>query len=271
MDIPPFPRKIEIPDFASFIRGRLSQQIVLWPKQAIPLVGYMGWPNDPVGRAEVTRILRGWEKGTAIPLPGLRRIQSDWARVADILSIHYDLAAVDHLVKRGGSSIGKAIALANANSASRGVGIANLWKCWKSYKDVAHLVTAATIICSDVRSRARAKSLETGLESFKVVTFGEFGLEAGQIQPFTIAMMMPDFVMAAALWWQNYGLNSIPYSRTQPVLDPAMAWRIPPNINVTPIAPPKREVRPQDKRVLKDRRAGNRGRANQIKTTPVSA
>jgi hypothetical protein len=46
MDIPPFPRKIEILDFASFSGGRLSQQIVLWPKQAIPLVGYMGWPND---------------------------------------------------------------------------------------------------------------------------------------------------------------------------------------------------------------------------------
>src|SRR5262249_33592882 len=146
------------------------------------------------GRAEAMQIVRGWEKGTGIPLPGLRRIQTDWGRVADILSFHYDLAAGGHLVKRGGASIGKAIALANANanSASRGVGIANLWECWKSYKDVAHVVTAATIIRSEVTSRAKARSLDTDLEGF-LRPFGDFGLEAGQFQPFTIAMMMPDF------------------------------------------------------------------------------
>jgi len=261
MDIPLFPRRIEIPDFDSFIRGRLSQKVTYWPQQAIPLVGYMAWPNDPAGRHEATRILRKWEKATEILLPGLRRIQTDWARVADILSLHYDLAAGDHQVKRGGSSIGKAIALANANSASRGVGIANLWKCWKSYKDVAHLITAATIICSHVRSRAKAKFLETDFEWFKATPFGEFGLEAGQFQPFTIAMMMPDFVIAAALWWQTYGLSFIPQSRRQPILDPEMVWRISQDINAIPIAPPKRIIRPQDIRVLNKRRAGNRGRS----------
>src|SRR5262245_57253866 len=199
MDIPPFPRRIAIPDFGSFIRGRLSQQVVYWTEQAIPLIGYMGWPNDAAGRAGATQILRSWEKGIEIPLPALRRIQTDWARVADILSFHYDLAAGKHQVKRGGSSTGKAITLVNANSASRGVGVANLWKCWKSYKDVAHLITAATIICCDVSSRPRARSSETDLEWFKVRRpFGEFGLEAGQFQPFTITMMMPDFVISAA-------------------------------------------------------------------------
>ena len=269
MDIPPFPRRIGIPDFDSFLRGRLSQQVVLWPQQAIPLMGYMGWPNDSAGRAEATRILRGWERGAEIPLPDLRRIQTDWRRVADILSLHYDLAAGEHLVKRGGSSIGKSIALANANSASRGAGIANLWKCWKFYKDVAHLVTAAAIICSHVTAHVQARPLETDFDWFKVRPFGEFGLEAGQIQPFTIAMMMPDFVIAAALSWQIYGLSYISGSRGQPIFNPATTWRIPRNINAIPIARPKRKIRPQDVQVLKERRAGNRGRANRHETTPV--
>jgi hypothetical protein len=42
MSIPPFARKIEILDFDFFIQSRLNQAIVIWPEQAIPLVGYMG-------------------------------------------------------------------------------------------------------------------------------------------------------------------------------------------------------------------------------------
>jgi hypothetical protein len=46
MDIPRFELKIEIADFDFFVRSRLSQSTVLKPEQALPLVGYMGWPND---------------------------------------------------------------------------------------------------------------------------------------------------------------------------------------------------------------------------------
>jgi hypothetical protein len=37
MSIPPFKRQIEIFDFDFFVRTRLNQAIVVWPKQAIPL------------------------------------------------------------------------------------------------------------------------------------------------------------------------------------------------------------------------------------------
>jgi hypothetical protein len=47
MSIPPFAGKNEILDFDFFVRSRLNQSIVLWPEQAIPLVGYMGWPTTP--------------------------------------------------------------------------------------------------------------------------------------------------------------------------------------------------------------------------------
>ncbi len=266
MDIPPFARRIEIPDFDHFIKARLSQTVVYWPEQAVQLLGYMGWPNDPLGRAEAKRTLRAWGLGIDIPLGGLRQIQMRWARVADIFSLHYDLAIGDHQKRRGGPSIGKAIALANATSRSRGVGIANLWHCWKRYKDVAHLVTAATIICDHVRSRGREALIGADGERMECKPFGDFGLEFSQLQPFTIAMMMPDFVIAAALWWQNYGLAYIPHSRSEPTTDLATAWRIPENINAAAIAPPKRKVRRQDIRILNSRRAGNRGRANRRKT-----
>jgi hypothetical protein len=54
-------------------------------------------------------------------------------------------------------------------------------------------------------------------------------------------------------------------------LDPETLWRIPPDINVAPLPPPARKIRSQDKVILNDRRAGNRGRANQRETTPVLA
>jgi hypothetical protein len=88
MSIPPFEREIEILDFDFFIRSRLNQAIVIWPEQAIALVGYMGWPNDPEGRAASVAILRRWAEGSRVIPTRLRQIQTDWPRVADIFSLH---------------------------------------------------------------------------------------------------------------------------------------------------------------------------------------
>jgi hypothetical protein len=157
MSIPPFARKIEIPDFDFFVRSRLNQETVIWPEQAIPLVGYMGWPNDPEGRAASLAIMRGWLEGSRAVPPRLRQIQTDWARVADIFHIHLDLTEGDHQRRRGGPSIGKAIEVAARSIRAKGAHPANLWRAWKEYKDVAHLVAAATIICADARQRAKVK------------------------------------------------------------------------------------------------------------------
>ena len=127
MQIPRFPRKVEILNLENFLRARLSQTVVLWPDQAIPLAGYMGWPNDPAARGSAVEILRQWADGSKVVPPGLGRIQHEWLRVADILSLHYDLVQGEHQKRRGGASIGKAIALAAANINSRGAGTANLW------------------------------------------------------------------------------------------------------------------------------------------------
>ena len=53
MQIPPFPRKFENPDLGNLLMTRLSQKVVLWPDQAIPLAGYMCYPNELTAREEL--------------------------------------------------------------------------------------------------------------------------------------------------------------------------------------------------------------------------
>jgi hypothetical protein len=55
MEIPGFPQMIEIPDLDKFYRARLSEPDVMWPKQAIPLLGYMCYPNGPEARDALRR------------------------------------------------------------------------------------------------------------------------------------------------------------------------------------------------------------------------
>jgi len=76
MSIPPFERKIEILDFDFFVRSRLSQEIVIWPEQAFSLLGYMGWPNDPEGRAASATMMRGWIEGSNALIARLRRARA---------------------------------------------------------------------------------------------------------------------------------------------------------------------------------------------------
>ena len=57
MNIPPFPRKIEIPDLEHFFRTRLSTTVVMWPEQALPLLCFMCFPNDEAARDDLLRTL----------------------------------------------------------------------------------------------------------------------------------------------------------------------------------------------------------------------
>ena len=262
MEIPPFPQKIEIPDLDNFIRTRLSQTVVMWPEQAIPLLGYMCYPNDAETRGDFVLTLRSWpEASEAVPptVPdNLDRIQYDWLRVADILHLLCDLSEGQHQAQRGRPSVGKAITLIQARAKSWGTKTSTLWKNWSTYKDVAHLIAAATLICAEARAKSR------------IQWFGRFGLSVNQLLPFQMAMLMPDLVLAVALEFKRHGLSVVPHAQTEPTLDPETLWRIPTDINVVPLPPPNRKISAQDLVVLKDRRAGNRGSANIRKTTPVS-
>ena len=60
MEIPRFPRTIEIPDIDYFLRSRLSRTTVMWPDQAIPLLAYMCFPNDQEERHGLMQTIRSW-------------------------------------------------------------------------------------------------------------------------------------------------------------------------------------------------------------------
>jgi hypothetical protein len=254
INIPSFPRKIEIADLDHFFSTRLSATVVMWPNQALPLVCYMCFPEDEDARDDLLHTLRSWEDLPEMPVVPRRlgRIQREWLRVADIFHLYCDMVGGGHQARRGGPSLGKAITLASANARSWGTGEFTLWGFWKTYKDVAHLVTAASLVCAEVRHR-----YDLGL-------LPHLALDPEQIIPFQMAMLMPDLVLAVAMDFQRVGLAIGIGDKIKPVLDPDTLWRIPTDIdlNITPIALPLRKLTQHDLIILGDRRAGNRGRAN---------
>jgi hypothetical protein len=131
-----FPRKIEIPDLDNFLRFRLSQIVVMWREQAIPLLGYMCYPNDPEARDALWLTLLRWQDTSNDGPPTipekLGRIQHNWLRVADIVNAHSDLIAGQHQARRGGASIGKAITLVEANAKSSGTGASTRLRACRS-------------------------------------------------------------------------------------------------------------------------------------------
>jgi hypothetical protein len=251
MQIRPFPGpKMQIADLGLLIKARLIRDLVFWPDQAVPLVGYMAWPNDPIIRERWLEAHRRNDDSIISDLArGLTLVQQHWARVADIVHLHYDLVHGRHQERRGGASVGKAISLINANAKSKGTGSAKLWEIWTGYKDVAHLVTAAVLVSAEAKTQ------------HQVAPF--------LLQPYRTAMLMPELVIAVAMTFENHGLHQVAQARTQPMFDPETLWRIPADINLTPLPPPVRKITKTDLTVLNARRAGNRGKANRRKTTPV--
>jgi hypothetical protein len=260
MQIPPFRRKVKVTNLHHLLQTRLHLNRVTNPEQAIPLVGYMCYPNDRARRKDLmTELQVRLQETTAMPAGfprRLLRIQYDWLRVADIFHLHRDLIEGGHQARRGGASIGKAITLAAANAKNRGTGVASLWKKWSAFKDVAHIVTAATLICAEARTRFRQWSP------------GPTGLRLSQFGPLQMAMLMPDLVLAVGVRFERTGLRTVPHTRSKPTLSPKTLWRVPPRMGVQPLSPPTRKIRGKDLAVLDKRRAGNRGRANARKTTP---
>jgi hypothetical protein len=257
MEIPPFPQKIKITNLEDLYRSRLSVRVDLRTSAAVPLLCYMGWPNDPAARKNAIKMLSRWldEGQDTAAAKHLARIDKAWAHVADVVHLHYDMSQGGHQKSRGGPSVGKAIYLLSKTAKTRGTRQTNAWKNWQVYKDVAHLIAAALLVCWDIQTRHRQKPL---------------GLHLQQLLPLRVVLMLPELIIAVGLAYQKYGLAYVPKGGTEPMLSPETLWRIPPDINVVPLPPPIRKVRPEDSVVLNARRAGNRGRAKRHKTTSVS-
>jgi hypothetical protein len=249
--------KIQLTDLGWLIKHRVTKDLVLWPNQAVPLVGYMAWPNVAEARERWLNAHRSDDQGAINALAKeLKIIQQHWARVADIVHLHYDLTQGHHQRRRGGASVGKAIALIDTKARIKGTGAAKLWEIWKRYKDAAHLITAAVLVAAEVQTRNRQ---------------APYGIRLHQFQPYRMALLMPELVIAVALTIEKYGLEFVTQGRAEPLFDPETLWRIPTDINVAPIFLPVRKITTTDVVVLNARRAGNRGQANRRKTTPVSA
>ena len=69
-------------------------------------------------------------------LKGMRRIQYQWLRVADVFYLYYDMAIGGNQSRRGGATISKAVHLAAKNTKSLGTSEPTFWSAWKAYKDV---------------------------------------------------------------------------------------------------------------------------------------
>jgi hypothetical protein len=248
MEIPPFSEPITITDIGYLIRTRLAHQTVMFPSQGARLLGYMAQPNDGDARDRLVQIANDWSETSGSAPFDLHKPQIHWGRVADLFNIHDDMHAMGGQKRRGGASIGKAKTVVANTQRRRGGSEANLSTSWSMYKDVAHVVAAAVIVSAEVRER------------IKVKPFGPSALPALQMQPSVLAIMLPELVLSLGLYFQDYGLRQIPYAREEPLLDAETLWRIPADMNVTPIPPPIRKLDEKARAALRDRRAGNRGK-----------
>src|SRR5712672_1749206 len=118
--------RLQITDLQFLIKQRLIDDRVVWPDQSLPLVGYMAWPSDPTMRRRWLNAHRPRidEPAMDMLVRKLKIIQQHWARVADIVHLHYDLAQGRHQEQRVGPSVGKAISLVAAKAKNKGTGSA---------------------------------------------------------------------------------------------------------------------------------------------------
>jgi hypothetical protein len=255
MKIPPFPKRREISDINSLTNARLNQRFRL-SEQAVALAGYVFYPTDEEARTSFTLALRSSSDPLKLNLKGMRRIQYRWLRAADVLHLYFDMVVGGHQRHRGGPSISKAVHLAAKNTRSIGTSKATFWSAWKAYRDVVPVVAAAVLILANARIVLTAEYFE----AFRVHDDAE-PITLDQLSPFHMIMLLPDLVLAVALYFEGLALTKI-NNRDDAGLDANTLWRIPENINVVPVPPPARKIRPVDKTILNARRAGNRGSRN---------
>lgn len=255
MEIPRFPQTISFVDLENLYRTRLQQKPDVHSSAAIPLLGYMTWPNDAIARQNGMNTLKGWLGGEDKNLD-FKLIHRHWSHVADIVNLHHGLSEGRHQESRGGASVGKAIFLASKRIRARGAKQPSLWRHWGEYKDVAHLIAAAILVCFDMQTRNQQKPFVSGFQD---------------LLPMRIVCLLPDLIIGIGLTYEKYGLSGAAKGCKEPMLDSQTVWRISPDINIEPVPLPSRPILSEEIIVLNARRAGNRGRANRIKTTLISA
>jgi hypothetical protein len=259
MNISPFPKPVEIADIGAFTNARLAEKFT-FSEQGAALAGYMFYPVTEATRTSFGSALRSVPDPLRLNLKGMSRIQNRWLRATDVFHIYYDMTIGGHQARRGGATISKAVHLAAKNTKSLGTSEATFWSAWKAYKDVATAVTATVLIWDNTRRVFKNEYLA----AFRTHDDAE-PITLNQLSPFHIVLLMPDFVLAVARSFENIALTKI-NNRVDTGFDPETLWRIPEEINVSPVPPPPRRIRVEDTLILNARRAGNRGRRNRQQT-----
>ena len=116
MRIPPFPDRVEIADIATFTNARLAGEFK-FSEQARPWLGICSIrPAKLLGlRSDRAPLV---SRSAPAQSKGMRRIQYQWLRVADVFHLYYDMAIGGHQSRRGGATISKAVHLAAKNTKS---------------------------------------------------------------------------------------------------------------------------------------------------------
>jgi hypothetical protein len=220
--------QLVIPDSLDFAVGlytsRLRSALRVSVQASAFLTAYLAWPNDEQKRNSwvatiLARSLKekksesgsifeslGGLKAVAEPafdsLAGeLRVIQSKWTPVADVFLRIVDMADDDRIRLRGGASISKAIALCEYEKEGRSH--AQLYRLWKQFHEVAHLIAAGAIIAGGVTQGGSDRSI------------------------FSAVWYSPDAVLGIAAGFEQFGLSLALHGRTASVLPANTTWRLP--------------------------------------------
>jgi hypothetical protein len=262
MSIAPFVDRVQITDIAAFTNERLAGEFKL-SEQAKVLAGYMLYPNDEKARTSFASAIESSADPLRLNLKGIRRIQYRWLRAADVFHLYYDMSMGGHQANRGGATISKAVHLAAKNTKSLGTSEATFWSAWKTYRDVAPTVSAATLIMANTRFAFT----DEYVGAFRTHDDAE-PIAPAELTPFHVTLLMVELVLVVARSFEEFELTKI-NTRSDAGLDPEALWRIPQDINVVPVPPPTRTIRPVDKITLNARRAGNRGKGNRPPAEPA--
>ena len=94
MEIPCFSDKIEITDLVHLYKTRFRQKLALRAAIAVPLLGYMGWPNDSAAREDAMQMLRAWLDGDESKefWQRIRLMHQHWGRVATTVMLHHGMS-----------------------------------------------------------------------------------------------------------------------------------------------------------------------------------
>lgn len=191
------------------------------------LTAYVAWPNNESKRnswvaalseqaaiahqnktTSSSSVLELFGGTAALMKPAVAALNADYiareqkmAPVADIFLRLVDMHYEPRIKLRGGTSVSKAIELCELDSDGKSHAIS--YRCWRDFKDVAHLIAAAAVIAVEKDARI-----------------------------FSALWFAPDAVCAVATGYQQFALSVTTHGQRAHVL-PEETWRVPANCQPT--------------------------------------